>query len=96
MPITTIPEDVLVEILSFHDDADTVEAAYVGRSFLQGMRRLLRLRPGQRVAFREACAACGRHTTFCTCEEQSKRIGWFYFLFVVVLVWLSLLFPFIK
>jgi hypothetical protein len=96
MPIATLPEDVLIHVLSFHDHADTVEAVYVGRSFLEGVRRLLRLRPGQRVAFREACAECGRHTTFCPCEERSKRIAWFYFLFVFVLVWLSLLFPFMK
>jgi hypothetical protein len=88
--------DVLVEILAFHDHADVVESAYVGRSFLAAVRRLALRSPGLREAFLEACRDCGRHEQFCECEVKSKRIGWLYFLFALALVIASLLYPVIK
>lgn len=91
-----LPEDVLVEILAFQEEAEVVESVYVGRAFLAAVRRLALRSPGLRVAFREACRDCGHHERFCECEVKSKRIGAVYLSLVMVLVLVWMMYPFMK
>lgn len=89
MPVTDLPEDVLIHILEFQEPDDQLEAGHAHFYWLSAVRQL-RPRPRSRV-----CRECFHPETYCLCEKRAKRAGVMYFLLMIFIVAFCFSYPFL-